>query len=345
MWIVGNILSFVGSHHPPSCAPDCEALALSLLDMPFLESIEVLDARATQSLESLLPWEDHRHVHTILSHPALQDGISDDLAPIIAIMGGMREVLPEYLDILLDPAQTSPQKRTVLLPLAGTVDLVGIVPGKTASHPDVSRTMDILEHSIRVQEEFMGAAYPDPQMLIYIFDRGYGGGDYVRSSINSSFISESIIAHEAGHAYTWSPAVWINEGGADFLDSITQRTLSNRPLPEPVESCGTLNTIAEIIERGQNDQEIFLCNYSLGEALFLDLYQRLGDEAFREGYRNLYLLTFTGRYEDEDRDSSLYTGPHAGLSYVRAAFVDSLAPDKAAIAAEVINHHYHGTFP
>ena len=139
-WIAGTIFSFVGSHNPPivrSCAPDCEALALGLLDMPFLESIEVIDARATQSLESLLSWEDYPYVHAILSHPALQDGISDDLAPIIAVMSGMRKVLPDYLDILLDPAQTSPQKRTIRLPLGGTIDLVGIVPGKTASDPDV----------------------------------------------------------------------------------------------------------------------------------------------------------------------------------------------------------------
>ena len=79
--------------------------------------------------------------------------------------------------------------------------------------------------------------------------------------------------------------------------------------------------------------------------MFLDLYQNLGDEAFRQGFRDLHSMTFVHSYEDFDFDSLLYTGPHAGLSYIKAAFVTGATPENAAIAEEIINRRYYGTSP
>ena len=40
----------------------------------------------------------------------------------------------------------------------------------------------------------------------------------------------------------------------------------------------------------------YTCNYALGERLFLDLYRSLDEDSFREGLRDLYLLS---QVEDE----------------------------------------------
>ena len=50
--------------------------------------------------------------------------------------------------------------------------------------------------------------------------------------------------------------------------------------------CGYASNIAEL----NLDEDIeTVCEYSLGERLFVDLYLTLGDERFREGFRTLYL--------------------------------------------------------
>ena len=35
----------------------------------------------------------------------------------------------------------------------------------------------------------------------------------------------------------------------------------------------------------------FTCNYALGERLFVDLYRTLGEDDFRRGFTDLYLLS------------------------------------------------------
>ena len=78
------------------------------------------------------------------------------------------------------------------------------------------------------------------------------------------------------------------------------------------------------------------CAYSLGRGLFLDLYQTLGDEAFRGSFERLYLAM---------RNDDLYdecAGLERDLCYVRAAFVADAIPASAALAKPVIDSWYHG---
>ena len=78
------------------------------------------------------------------------------------------------------------------------------------------------------------------------------------------------------------------------------------------------------------------CHYRLGRGLYIELYEILGEEAFRQGFRRLYLKM---------RDEELYdgcTGPERGVCYVRAAFVTDALPESAALAAPVIARWYYG---
>ena len=53
--------------------------------------------------------------------------------------------------------------------------------------------------------------------------------------------------------------------------------------------CGYASNIAELEDLDEGIESV--CEYSLGERLFVDLYLTLGDERFREGFRTLYLLS------------------------------------------------------
>ena len=82
-----------------------------------------------------------------------------------------------------------------------------------------------------------------------------------------------------------------------------------------------------------------ICNYTLGEGMFLDLYLSLGDEAFRQGFANLYLQLWDGTLTDE------CTGIDLSACHIKAAFVTGATPENAAIAEAVITRRYYGASP
>ena len=61
--------------------------ANDILDMPFLESVEGADAAAVRSLERLGD-KGSDVLLQIISHPTLSDGITDEEAKIVALLGG-----------------------------------------------------------------------------------------------------------------------------------------------------------------------------------------------------------------------------------------------------------------
>ena len=58
----------------------------------------------------------------------------------------------------------------------------------------------------------------------------------------------------------------------------------------------------------------FGCNYSLGERLFLDLHQTLGDTQFRQGFRDLFIAS-EAQYDTED-----YGSTPIGIGHIKEAF-------------------------
>ena len=75
----------------------------------------------------------------------------------------------------------------------------------------------------------------------------------------------------------------------------------------------------------------------MGSRLFLDLHDSLGEDAFRQGFAELYLRLW-GFVPTEG-----CVGIDEGVCYVKAAFVDSAEPADAAIAEEIIDRRYFGT--
>ena len=64
--------------------------ALRIVSMPFLETVEPPDISAINSLRLLAAFEPETFVR-VMSHAALLDGISNDIAPIVATLRGVAD--------------------------------------------------------------------------------------------------------------------------------------------------------------------------------------------------------------------------------------------------------------
>ena len=100
--------------------------ALRIVRMPFLESIEAPDLSALESLRQLVAFQTEAF-DRVMSSPAVGDGITDELAPIVATLKGVAATNSDLIDVLLDPNRVSLEERAITLPLSGDVILDSLV--------------------------------------------------------------------------------------------------------------------------------------------------------------------------------------------------------------------------
>ena len=258
--------------------------------------------------------------------------ISDDEAFVVAALGTVVEHRPGLLDTLLDLGPDAVEKRIIELPLAGdvTISVLNVDP---ASY----RTIDILEQVLRAQEGFMDVPLPRSYIGLLVADatpHGGGGGPGGLITVDPIYAEDDyLIAHELAHIYWAFSPKWIAEGGADFMTTVSvDKEFSS-------EDCSWAEALSDLEAKEEPSTptlDLSNCDYILGRGLFLDLYETLGDEAFRRGFGRLYLSM---------RDDELYdecTGPERGLCYVRVAFVSEASTESVALAEPVINRWYYG---
>ena len=311
-----------------------ESTALRILDMAFLETVDGVDAAAMEAL-AVLSWESDRgYLEQVLSHPTLRDGITDDQTVVVAALQSVVRHRPELLDTLLNPDQVTVEKRVIRLPHSGevTLSVIHVIPG-------TYRTMDILEQMVRTQEGFMAVPFPRSYVGLLAADAiPVGGGPSGIITVDPGYAEDDyIIAHELAHTYWSFFPPWLREGAADFMTTVSADAefSSNK--------CSLADNLSDLehIESGLSEDIIYRsgCSYALGRGLFLDLYEALGDEAFRQGFGRLY-LTMRGKEHDDE-----CTGLERGVCYVRAAFVTDALPESAALAEPVIVRWYYGSPP
>ena len=85
------------------------------------------------------------------------------------------------------------------------------------------------------------------------------------------------------------------------------------------------------------------CTSILGQGLFLELYDSLGHEVFRQGLLNLHTMSM-GHMPGEYFQGEC-AGIDGGLCYFSAAFLSDMTPEQRAIAQEIIARRYYGTSP
>ena len=295
--------------------------ALQVVGMPFIQTLEGADVEA-------LPVLAGHTLGDLLSLPTLKDGITDDDAPVIALIGQE----PDVVDKALAPDSNMVERRTVDLPLAGEVDLVIV-----RTRPNSRLGMDLFENAVREAENLMGEPFPARYRYIgLLYTDSLGGSPSSRGNtdgisnihIRSNFDEDdsrgarSILAHEVAHFYWWWGAGWISEGMAEFMASAIENRRVGTPIDftrRPCEFARNLKELEELAPRV--DEPAHSCRYSLGEGLFVSLLRALGEDAFWEGARRLYAAT-------------LDVGDDAGVDEVRQAFGPK--------ASDVIDRWYEG---
>ena len=325
-----------------------EAAAMKILAMPFLDKLDEMDLLALRSLS--LQWDK---LPQILAHPGLGSGITDDLTDIVAIIARY-QLTPDYWKILLDSRQTVVKRRSITLPLAGEVALSVVWPGGPSADLQASWTLDRVEHAVRTQEAFMGLPFPTPHVVLLVAEDpvsklgGNGDKDGLPRISPIHYTDQRLTYHEVAHGY-WHGSgggwlAWISEGGATTLEMASMAARYGSAMPEPLNSCSLANTMNEL----ENDillgrypgGEVYAssCLYHLGTGMFLDLYHRLGYEAFRQGFAELNL-----RVRDPETPGECEER-HVTYCLLREAFVtNAAAPQDAQTAEEIINRRYWGT--
>ena len=309
-------------------------LAGNIVNMPFLATLEPADAVAVASLGHLA-YFNAPVFRQVMSHPTLRAGINDRWAGIVATLSGVSEVNPALIDTLLDPQRVTMERRAIALPRSGSVDLAVIRTG-----PGAGRSIDLLEHSVRSAEMFMDEPLPTNYVAL-LFENAVSGSsagtnfathiaarpryDVDDGSQDAEFAGH-LIAHEVAHYY-WNHGVdWVDEGAADLMASISERSRIGAPVEITNPPCDYADSIAALERLDARDADVFDCNYALGERFFLSLYRSIGDAAFRQGFRRLYLMA---QVEDDDDD---YAGTAVGIGHLREAFQHSEAGLNAVIA-------------
>ena len=324
-------------------APVPEVDILSLLDMPFLDTIDGVDAKALESLVGVFSEAKGAYLRQVLSHPSMSDGITNEEAIIVSVLSMVVQERPDLLDVLLDPEITSVEERVVSLPLAGDTRLFAV---SVASAKPVN--LDSLESVVRIVEEFMAVPFPRGYVGLLVADAnsagGGGGPGGILTVDPGGEHNIGLIAHETAHVYWGFAPEWLQEGPAEFMRVITESELSGLPVGPYDPSCGLAGNLGDL-ERLAHDlasadpvgasEAIYWsgCMYSLGQGLFTDLYQSMGRDDFRHGFGSLYL-----KLEAEAHGEC--TGLEQGVCYVKAAFVGDASPEAAAIAAAIIDKWY-----
>ncbi len=313
------------------------AAAGEIAAMPFLDTLESPDLAAIESLANLA-YADRRAFQQVIDHGAISDGIDDREANIVALLWGVNRTNPDLMKTLLDFSRASLEERMVNLPRAGRVKLVII-----RTSPGAARSMDLLEHSVRNTEDFIGEPFPQGYVAL-LFENAVppsaAGANFgthmailprydVDNNSRAAAAASRIIAHEVAHYYWNGSRDWLDEGAADFSAAVAERDLTGRPLEPYRYPCGLVDSIKKLEAEGYSEESPgFSCNYSLGERLFLDLYRGLGEDDFREGFRRLY------RSVDSRKTSR---NVKAGIEEVRQAFQLNIAGREAIIRSIVNN--------
>ena len=325
-------------------------VTLILVAMPFLETLEPPDVSAIEALTNLA-WYRENDFQRVLSHPTLSVGITDDWAKVVATLYGVSTKNPLLIDTLLDPKQITLEERIIDLPLAGETHLAIIRTG-----PGAERSMDLLEHSVRQVEEFMGIPFPNRYVGWLVGEAvtpTFGGNNFgthittlpkydVDDDSRSAQFTGHLVAHEVAHYYWSGNSTWVDEGAADVLATISENARTGRPVEVTNNPCGYVRNINQLenleVTSDYGADSPFTCNYSLGERLFVDLYRTLDEDSFRRGLRDLYLLS---QLEDEDEMVD-YT--KVGIDHVKVAFkVDENV--ETSIVDIVAARWYDGTEP
>ena len=332
--------------HLDQIARESRYLANRISEMPFLETVDPPDAQAMYSL-SRLSRRGISHAETVLAHPGLKGGITDESVHLIVPIYNVYGSDPFVAEKLLTPGLATVETRTIYLPLAGEVELA-IVRVRAGSE----RSMDLHEHSVRSAENAMDVPFPSNYAFRLFLDTqtentpsGVSDGSLVSNpEYDGGRRSNSAgghMGHETAHYY-WTGGLveqWISEGLSDLMAIISENSRIGAPLVPSGPPCAYYESIDELQREtpGYASLDLFRCYYLLGQRLFLDLRYNLEEEEFRRGLGNLYGMA-GDRFTRSNR-------LRLGVVEVERAFKTDASDEAKEAVDAAINRWYYGTEP
>ena len=288
--------------------------ALRILDMPFLTTVETSDMLAMHSLART------RDLLQLMSHPSLSEGITDTWAKRIILLYAHSNAR----HILLDPTIDLLTERHVTLPLTGEATIA--LFSRSSSSEQI---LDIMESAVRHHESFMRSPFPTDYIILVREGPEFGVGGYFKGTHAFLQLEQHVnvyaISHELAHYYWgYGGSFWVNEGASDIL------AFSNLQIGDLNEPCPEFSTIVDLERASSGSAAPIYCSYSLGMRLFADLESSLGEDIFRQGFRNLYLA---------QRDAGYW-----GVDQVVAAFEEVDNVPEGSVG-RVFGRWYYGTHP
>ena len=313
--------------------------AAGVIAMPFLESLEEDDVLAIRGMNSMAY---HGLLSGFLAHPTMRNGITDTQATLVVIAASIAksEGTAEAIQRILNPGYVDIEtlsKGTELTPNLK----ISIVRTGTQSQP---WTAESVWDAVGFAEETMQLSLPTSHVIAVLSDEAVlgqaAGNNHGDSQGSYSFgyrpkyeqakdtrdgqHFQFGIVHEVSHYYWRGMKEWINEGIANTFEYLYGVETEIWPSLAHREDCEAhdLEMLTEW-EPEQEDIDQFHCNYYLGQSLFLELLENLGEDKFKERLSELYRLSLEAK--ETDRTPS--------IGEVRRAFHDQ---------ADIVEKHWSG---
>ncbi len=341
-------------------------LATHLATSPFLQSS--LRSRDRYAIQSIRFLQDRYPdlLADMVEQDWFADGLSDDEAALVTIFGneGTYLTLNDLRPFLADHRLES---HTVMFPLRGEVLATDIQSTRGRSKQDIT---SIIEEAALEIETFIGIPFPQNDLILlfascrFSSSRGSDDACNIAGVHRGSHIAvdpllgtkdaRGTLIHEVAHYYwtNWSPVkvpVWFYEGGADFLDSYVQiqlygETLVSRQrrvedrarwcVPQGMKSVqDVVDRLADLGREKFREFELHFCYYYYGEALFLHLYEAMGEDAFRSAWQDIYEITQTSEDRGDMTEQEIYQ-----------AFLNHVPADKLEAFKDVYKKWHGGDF-
>ena len=289
----------------------------SIRRMPFMKSIDSTDVLV---LKGLYYQERQGLLGVILNHPTVADGITDDETTLVTAATTSRDV--QQIKRLLTPGEATVETIRTASDRTPNLSISIVRAGKRS----ITETSLQLELAVNHVETVMDRPLPTDHVILLLDDtgvtRGFAGTNYGQAIAylregesgtewdKTQFMSGMV--HEVAH-YFWNGSEdWVDEGIANSIENSYWRSVGtpSSMKTSPRGGC-TLEILQDLSTAApEHDNPQFMCNYHLGEKLFIDLQNIQGEKQFRNGLRRLYEMSLA---LDEDNEE-------AGITQIRTAF-------------------------
>ena len=241
----------------------------------------------------------------VLEHPKVRWGSEPSWEVFVVAADTIKDVTSTKVAQLLDAAYVqSGAFETVYTPEV-KVDIVRTGESKPG-------TIELVFNAISRVEAAMIKPLPVDHVVLVLDENsvteGYGGNNINGMAIsllpkyedpNDQYAWEGLetgLIHEVAHYFWRGNADWIDEGMANITGRIhsIEQGLTFSALTPRRSKCEAhdLEMLTQWAVVTDSDQ--FICNYYMGEMLFIDLLERLGREAFTQRSHELYAVAPAG---------------------------------------------------